>query len=213
MLVLVDLDNTLVDRTGSFRRWALDWIPAHGGAAVDVAWTIEADNDGYEPRPRLAAQLAERLGLPVQHLLEELQLGVVAHLDPDPAVAAVLQEAVAAGWSPVVVTNGSVRQQEAKLRRTGLDKLVAGWVVSEGVGVRKPDRRIFDLGAEAAGLPSAAGGWMIGDNPADDIAGAAAAGLRTVWLHRGRQWPSSLAVEPTRTADDFPSALRGILGS
>ncbi|WP_305788622.1 HAD family hydrolase [Symbioplanes lichenis] len=212
MLLLVDLDQTLIDRTAAFRRWAVEWIPAHGGSAADVAWAIEADEDGYAPRPRLAAELASRLLSPCDLVLEQLILGTVEHLSLDPAVAGVLQEAVAAGWSPVVVTNGSVRQQEAKLRRTGLDELVAGWVVSEGAGVRKPDRRIFELGAATAGLDLANGGWMIGDNPADDIAGAAAAGLRTVWLHRGRQWPG-LDVLPTRTADDFPSALRGILCS
>ncbi|GAA2579465.1 hypothetical protein GCM10010435_65740 [Winogradskya consettensis] len=213
MLLLVDLDNTLIDRTESFRAWAAQWIPAHGGSANDVTWVIEADLDGYEPRPRLAAKIQARLNLPVSadDVLTQLRSGVVAHVRFDPAVGAALISAVAAGWSPVVVTNGSVRQQQSKLRHTGLDKLVAGWVISEGAGVRKPDRRIFELGADAAGRSLADGGWMIGDHPEYDIAGGAAAGLRTVWLHRGRPWPESLPIRPTRTADDCATAILDLL--
>ena len=54
-----------------------------------------------------------------------------------------LRRARAAGWAPFVVTNGTVAQQERKLRHTGLDREVAGWVVSEGAGLRKPDPAIF----------------------------------------------------------------------
>jgi putative hydrolase of the HAD superfamily len=212
MLLLIDLDNTLIDRTASFHNWAAEWIPAHGGTADDVAWTVEADLDGYEPRERLAARIRERLGLPAStgEVLAELRAGVVQHVKFDPAVGAALTSAVAAGWSVVVVTNGSVRQQEAKLRHTGLDKLVTGWVISEGAGVRKPDRRIFELGAEAAGRTLADGGWMIGDHAEYDVAGGAAAGLQTVWLHRGRPWPAALPVRPTRIADDCASAITAL---
>ncbi|WP_067494218.1 HAD family hydrolase [Actinoplanes sp. TFC3] len=213
MLLLIDLDNTLIDRTGSFRSWATQWIPAQGGSAEDVSWAIEADRDGYEPRPRLAERIRERLHLAVspEQMLVDLRAGLVEHLKFDPQVGAALSSAVAAGWSPVVVTNGTVRQQEAKLRRAGFDQLVAGWVISEGAGVRKPDRRIFELGAEAAGLSLADGGWMLGDHPEYDIAGAARAGLQTVWLHLGRPWPEDLPIRPTRIADDCAGAIRGLL--
>ena len=32
------------------------------------------------------------------------------------------------------------------------------------------------------------GAWMVGDSPEADIGGAAAVGLPSVWLHRGRGW-------------------------
>lgn len=213
MLLLIDLDNTLIDRTASFRRWAAEFVPAHGGGPADVDWVIEADLDGYEPRERLAARIRDRLGLAAGtgQVLRELRAGVVAYVTLDPQVAAALGEAVAAGLTPVVVTNGSVRQQEAKLRRTGLDRLVAGWVISEGAGVRKPDPRIFELGAAAVGRTLADGGWMIGDHAEYDVVGAAAVGLDTVWLRRGRDWPDGLPCRPTRAADGCPAAIRGLL--
>lgn len=57
------------------------------------------------------------------------------------------------GWSAVIVTNGRVRQQEAKLRNTGLDQLVDGWVVSEKLGHKKPQPEIFTAAAATVGHP------------------------------------------------------------
>jgi len=209
MLLLIDLDNTLVDRSAAFRRWSERWAPAHGGTADDVDWLRTTDNDGYEPRERFAERIAERFRLEADAVLSQLRTGMVDQIELDPQVGRALGEAVAAGWSPVVVTNGSVRQQEAKLRHTGLDHLVAGWVISEGAGVRKPDRRIFELAAELVHLPLT--GWMIGDNAELDIGGGAAAGLATIWLPRGRTWPAGLPYRPTRTAADCAGAIREVL--
>lgn len=127
----------------------------------------------------------------------------------DPAVPESLTAARDAGWIPVVVTNGAVRQQERKLRHTGLDRLVSGWVISEGAGVRKPDRRIFQLAAEQVSVPIE-GAWMIGDSAAADIGGAHNAGLRSVWLHRGRPWPD-LEFAPTAQAGGVVEAIAAVI--
>jgi FMN phosphatase YigB (HAD superfamily) len=44
------------------------------------------------------------------------------------------------------------------------------------------------------GAPGGDEGWMVGDSPAADIAGARAAGLTAVWLHRGRVWDEAVAL-------------------
>ena len=122
-----------------------------------------------------------------------------------------LRDARAAGWTPFIVTNGTVQQQERKLRHTGLDREVAGWVISEGAGLRKPDPEIFRFAAARARQPLD-GAWMIGDSAEADISGARAAGLPGVWLHRGRPWPLT-AFQPGHTADSFPSAATIVLTS
>ena len=174
MLLLIDLDNTLVDRASAYKGWALSRF-----GEADVSWLIQVDQDGYAPRERVAAAVAERYGVDAATILAELRAGMIDRLVLDRAVRAALEDATAAGLVPVVVTNGTTAQQTAKIRHTGLDRLVAGWTVSEAAGVRKPDRRIFELAAASVGLPLTATGWMIGDNPDLDIGGGAAAGLRT----------------------------------
>jgi putative hydrolase of the HAD superfamily len=211
-LLLVDLDNTLIDRAGAFGRWAREFVAARGGGAADVEWLVAADRDGFESRENLAALIGERFGLDGRAeagLVGELRGAVVRQVVPDPAVTGALREARAAGWVPFVVTNGIVAQLERKLRHTGLDREVAGWVISEGAGVRKPDPEIFRLAAARAGQPLA-GAWMIGDCAEADIAGARNAGLRSVWLHRGRPWPLT-EFQPAATAGTFPRAVSIVL--
>ena len=126
-------------------------------------------------------------------------------------MARALGDARSAGWVPFVVTNGTVKQQERKLRHTGLDREVAGWVISEGAGIRKPDPEIFQLAAAQAGQPLN-GAWMIGDSAEADISGARNAGLPGVWLHRGRSWPLA-EFQPDHTADSFPRAVKLVLAA
>jgi putative hydrolase of the HAD superfamily len=212
-LLLVDLDNTLIDRAGAVDRWAQEFAAAHGGGPADAAWLVTADRDGLEPRERFAAMIAERFGLGGRDegaILAELRGGLVRQLVADDAVIVALRRARAAGWTPFVVTNGTVAQQERKLRHTGLDREVAGWVISEGAGLRKPDPAIFRLAAEQAGQ-SLDGAWMIGDSAQADIEGARSAGVPGVWLHRGRPWPLT-TVEPGHAADSFPRAVGIVLG-
>ena len=211
-LLLIDLDNTLIDRAGAVDRWAREFAAARGRDPADAAWLVAADRDGLEPRERFAAMIAARFGLDGQDegaILAELRAGLVRQIVPDEAVALALRRAREGGWAPFVVTNGTVAQQERKLRHTGLDREVAGWVVSEGAGLRKPDPAIFRFAAAQAGQ-SLDGGWMIGDSAQADIEGARGVGLPAVWLHRGRPWPLT-AFEPGHVADSFPDAVDLVL--
>ena len=208
MLLLIDLDNTLIDRRAAYKGWAA----SHFGES-EVPWLVEADQDGYAKREVLAAKIVARYGGDERRMLTELRAGMVEQLSPDPEIDAALTDAKAAGFVPFVVTNGSVAQQEAKLRRTGLDRLVAGWTISEGAGVGKPDRRIFEIAAAAAGVPLSPEGWMVGDNSEKDVGGGAGAGLRTGWVALGRGWPAGLPYRPTVTGTTGMITLRQVLSA
>jgi putative hydrolase of the HAD superfamily len=213
-LLLVDLDNTLIDRAGAFGRWAQEFTCARGGSAVDAQWLVAADRDGLESREQLAVMIGKRFRLgrcARASLLAELRGGLVRQIVPDDAVTGALRDARAAGWVPFVVTNGTVAQQERKLRWTGLNREVAGWVISEGAGIRKPDPEIFRLAAAQAGQPLD-GAWMIGDSAGADIRGARNAGVPGVWLHRERPWPIA-GFRPAHAAGDFPGAVRIVLAA
>ncbi len=208
-LLLIDLDNTLVDRAAAFLAWAETFrqkhVPEDDGA---VAWLVEADADGYTPRDRLAESARDwfRLGPNAYaDLVIDLRRGMADHLELDPGVVDALRRARSAGWAVVIVTNGTVEQQQRKLQLTGLNAEVDACVVSEAAGVKKPSPEIFHLAARSAS-ETLEGAWMIGDSARADIAGAHNLSLRSVWLHRGRPWQEE-GFAPTLRADDCAQAI------
>ncbi|HEX2357688.1 MAG TPA: HAD family hydrolase, partial [Micromonosporaceae bacterium] len=174
-LLLLDLDDTLLDRAGSFRAWAEGYLAEIGAPMDDLDWLLSVDADGLTNRWDLADAMRDRYRLrtPAIDLVEALHDGVLERVRLDPLVACALRIADDAGWVPVVVTNGDSRQQDAKIRRTGLDRFVADWVISDEVGVSKPNPRIFALAAQRVRM-HLGGAWVVGESPEADIGGAAA---------------------------------------
>ncbi len=210
-LLLLDLDNTLLDREQAFMSWARNFLADLGAPPADLEWLLDIDGDGFVPRHDLAAALCDRYGLrvSVDVVVERIYAGVLRHTRLEPLVACALSIARQAGWVPVVVSNGVTFQQEAKIRMSGLDRYLADWVISEEVGVRKPDPAIFEIAADRARM-RLDGAWMVGDSPQADIFGASNIGLPSVWLHRGRRW-TERDFGPTRTADGPLAALAAVM--
>ncbi|WP_049912936.1 HAD family hydrolase [Natrialba hulunbeirensis] len=88
-------------------------------------------------------------------------------------------ESVAATNPTGIITNGDGEQQRAKLERHGLDDRVDEVLVSNEVGVRKPDRELF---ATAKARLPADDYVYVGDSYDEDIIGARDAGFRTVYV-------------------------------
>ena len=89
----------------------------------------------------------------------------------------------------IVATNAADSdsdQVRAALARVGLDDLIDGVVTSREVGACKPDPAFFRAALRAvfAGRPfSPRRAVMVGDSWENDVAGAIAAGLRSVWFN------------------------------
>jgi len=209
-LTIFDLDNTLIDRAASFRRWATRFVAAYGLEPAEITWLVDADGDGFVPRSQLLSGIRERFSVDLS--LTAYQSQIVELVELDPAVAVALDDLRASGWRVAIATNGETSQQSAKIRQTGLDAHVDAVAISEEVGERKPGRRMFEVAAERCGVRLSEGGWMIGDAPDADIAGGRNAGLRTVWLRRGREWTSALPL-PDGMADDIPAAVQALRAS
>jgi len=194
MLLLVDLDNTLVDRASAFNLWATDFVRSLGGSGSETAWLIAADRDGYEPRESLARAITERFetDLGVEALVETLLYDHVGLMTIDPETTQALRSARNSGWRIGVVTNGTPAQQSLKIQKVGLEPYIDAVVISGAERVKKPDPAIFHLAARRLGAEPA-GGWMVGDHPTADIAGGRAAGLKTGWVSRGKEWPAEMA--------------------
>lgn len=99
-----------------------------------------------------------------------------------------------------VLSNGFTDVQHRKMRTVGLDTLVDAVVLSDDIGVNKPDPRIYSYAMERTGCPDPSAHIMIGDNPATDIAGALASGWRAILFA-----PSSAVLTLTRDGLTTPS--------
>ncbi|MFE6409964.1 HAD family hydrolase [Streptomyces sp. NPDC057837] len=212
-LLLVDLDNTLVDRDAAFRAAVTDFLAQHGLPVSDLPWVMTVDASGYTPRRQVAAALTGRYGgaVPAAAIQALLDDGAADRVVLADSSAEALRNARMRGWTCVIVTNGRTVQQEAKIRNTGLDRLVQGWVVSEAVGHKKPEPEIFRAAAATVGAPLT-DAWVIGDSPHADIAGADSLGLRSVWVTDGHPWTHG-ACRPTHIAHDVASAIGHVIGT
>jgi putative hydrolase of the HAD superfamily len=210
--LLLSLDNTLIDREGAFRAWGQDFLQQIGAPDYDLDWLLSVDADGMTPSWDLADAIQDRyrLRIPAIDLVNIVREGLLERMRLDPLAACALGIAEDAGWVPVVVTNGEARLQEEKLRRTGLDRYLAAWVISEEAGARKPNPRIFGIAAERARV-RLSGAWVIGDAPEADIGGAEAIGAPSIWLRRGRTWQEP-RFTPTCTVNTAIEALAVVLG-
>jgi putative hydrolase of the HAD superfamily len=205
-LVLFDLDNTLIDRQRAMARWAAEFTAARGldGAAEQHIIATLRDRAYRESFVRLRQDLA--LSEPADQMWTSYVEGLAAKVSCRPEVLTGLDELRAAGWTVGILTNGSQEIQHAKVTAAGLNGRVDAVCVSEDIGARKPDLAAFRAAAERCRHDLRQGGWMVGDNPDTDIAGATAAGLSTTWIAHGRPWPYEHA-GPDRTADDVLTAI------
>jgi putative hydrolase of the HAD superfamily len=115
-----------------------------------------------------------------------------------PDAAPALRELRALGLRLVVASNWDASLPEV-LREAGLLALVDGVVSSASAGADKPAPDVFLAALALAGC-SAERAVHVGDSPANDVDGAAAAGIRAVLLERGGERLDR------RRGDDLPRA-------
>jgi putative hydrolase of the HAD superfamily len=100
-----------------------------------------------------------------------------------------------------LVTNGAARLQRAKLAQTQIEDLFDVIVDSETVGIGKPSPEMFNVAVRELGVtPRDAA--MVGNDLGRDVAGARAAGVRPVWVHRPADgWGDGDPVDVEQIAD------------
>lgn len=85
-----------------------------------------------------------------------------------------------AGWSR--------RKSPAASEKAHCREALPLFVPEVPVQVKKPDPRIFARALAEVGC-QASQAWFVGDHPVNDVRGAAAAGLRPIWLTGVQPWP------------------------
>ena len=86
----------------------------------------------------------------------------------------------------------SISNGNADIQRVGLGHVFSRHFSAISVGAAKPDPRIFQAAIAAAGVAPAEV-LHIGDHPEQDVAAAAAVGMKTVWVNfGGAPWPTGM---------------------
>lgn len=98
--------------------------------------------------------------------------------------AAEVVRALAKQYPLTIISNGFKEVQYYKFAHSGLSECFAHTIISEEVGINKPQPGIFRIALEMNGV-TADEAVMIGDSYSSDIAGAKAAGVDQIWLHAG----------------------------
>jgi YjjG family noncanonical pyrimidine nucleotidase len=129
-------------------------------------------------------------------------LNAMAHIClPLPGAEALLAS-LANKADMAIITNGFTQLQQARLDNTGLKKYFSEVVISEQVGLAKPDVRIFEHTLEKLNHSDKSTVLMVGDNPHSDILGGMRAGIDTCWLnHHGASAPENIT--PTYEVADL----------
>jgi len=81
-----------------------------------------------------------------------------------------------------IITNGFQEVQRGKLKKSGISNFFDTVTNSEMVGVKKPNRKIFDHALSAANTDIKSS-LMIGDNLEADILGAKSIGIDTIFFN------------------------------
>ncbi|MCG9720828.1 pyrimidine 5'-nucleotidase [Shewanella sp. Isolate7] len=137
---------------------------------------------------------AEKLSVTAEHLNSAF-LTAMADICTLLPGAAELVDALYGKVKMGIITNGFTDLQTVRLQRTGLLHAFSPVVISEEVGVAKPDVAIFEHALSQMAHPPREHVLMVGDNPHSDIQGGLNAGFDTCWLNHASQ-PTPEGITP-----------------
>lgn len=196
-LLLFDLDNTLIDRDGAFRRYLADFLVRHAAAfagqdpRVVMQEIVALDAHGRTPREQFCRALLQRHpALP--HTPESLwqdHQRILGHFVSNVEIPAMLRR-LAAHYRLCLISNGSGPMQRRKLRDAGLESLFALVQISGELGLAKPAAEIFQRALSFFRTNAAT---MVGDDPHNDIRPAHALGLATAHIVLPGDAPETVA--------------------
>ncbi len=123
-----------------------------------------------------------------------------------PGAVELLERLRSNGYRTGILSNGFVEVQHRKIRNSGLSPLIDYIVLSDDIGVNKPDVRLYRHAQQIAGV-TASECLMIGDNPDTDIAGALNAGWKAIFFDRNCSEPASDAYPTVNNLDTITQRL------
>ncbi|WP_211746616.1 HAD family hydrolase [Paenibacillus sp. Marseille-Q4541] len=216
--VIFDLDNTLLDRTTTFRRFAERFMKHYFShiESADLDLLLERlivlDEDGYKNKPVLFAELLNEFPWNKERnkpLVDDL----MEYYAENYVISAVLMEQAeevithAKGkYKMGIITNGRNAVQYGKIDHLGIRDHFDVILVSEEAGSKKPDPRIFQLAMERLNVrPEEC--LFVGDHPINDVEGAYILGMHTIWMKVNQPWSENNTAKPLHTIHQIQELL------
>ncbi|MDB5084822.1 MAG: hydrolase [Bacilli bacterium] len=197
--ILFDLDDTLIDRPLSVAKYAVFFREFFSNklASIDLEKLNDilqdVDQCGYRARDDFFIELSKVLPWAIKPEVDELRSHWYATFPSKcnalaNQVVQTLEILSSRGIKLGIITNGRTIPQNTKIDAIGVRPYMCSVIVSETVQIKKPDKRIFELALKEMNV-AATEAWFVGDNPINDVIGAALAGLTPVWI-KGQPWPA-----------------------
>ena len=187
--VLFDLDRTLLDRDASLKNF-VTW-QARGMLRSQVTdiecFTqrfIELDANGTVWKDEVYKILIDEYaiaGWSVEELTTSYELCFSGFSQPKQGAVEAVEVLHQNGLKLGLVSNGRTPFQERNFNSLGVSNLFDTVVVSAAVGLRKPERAIFELAVQRLGVELSEA-VFVGDNLVADIQGAKNAGMYSIYI-------------------------------
>ncbi|MUJ27299.1 pyrimidine 5'-nucleotidase [Aliivibrio fischeri] len=139
---------------------------------------------------------AKKVGVTPKAMNSAFMMAMAEICTPLDGARELLDSLLASNVKMGIITNGFTELQKIRLEKTEFSHYFELIVISEQVGIAKPDKRIFEHTFSMIGNVDLSTVLMVGDNPDSDVLGGMNAGIDTCWLNvDGKACPES--VEPT----------------
>ena len=213
--VFFDLDETLITRAAAIRAFIADQYRRYRtqlGEVTEATYTerfLDIEDNGRIGKHLVYPALVKALGITgvgAETLLEDYRKIYPEFAVTNPGALETIQALRQANFKIGILTNGNVAVQNGKIDVIGIRPLLDTIVISEGVGLKKPDPAIFMLAAKMIGEAVEAC-LFVGDNPEVDIVGAAGVRMQTIWFRNGEPWPEGLTPRANLDIDKLAEVL------
>lgn len=109
-----------------------------------------------------------------------------------------------------ILTNGLKEAQRPRLLKTGISHFFDHIIVSDEIGISKPNQEIFELAKQKLGNIPSENILLVGDNPFSDIEGAQKFGFKTIWFN-SKQIEIPQQIQPTMTVSKLEDIIPSFL--
>lgn len=195
--VVFDLDGTLLNRQlslknfiiGQYQRFFNDFQPV---SLPDYSRRfITLDNDGYVSKDVVYQQLLQEFEITTvtwHQLLDDYLVSFRHHCLAYPDTTVMLNTLKKQGYLIGLISNGPSDFQRTTLDALGIADSFDFILISEDIGIKKPDPFIFNYFLEKCALDAHATVY-IGDHPVNDVFGAQQVGMNVIWKRNGSTLP------------------------